>query len=80
MAKPLEKITKTSFLNNYNIVVVLTNKTDIMKCLETFNPKNQAVALGFKKMHTLSTDEKIDLIIKRLDQYDQLFKEHGWIK
>lgn len=94
MATPSDKITKTAFLNNYNIDVVLTSKIDIMKCLETFNSKNQAVMIGTKKQHTLSIedrvsrleegflniDKKLDLIIQRLDRHEQLFREHGWIK
>lgn len=66
MAKPLSKINKTTFLSNYNIVEVSNDINVIMKQLETFNPNKQAVMIGSKKQHTLSVDEKLDLILKRL--------------
>ncbi|MCQ3914804.1 MAG: hypothetical protein MJ201_03415 [Mycoplasmoidaceae bacterium] len=49
MAQPYKKITKSFFLNNYNIVNVLTEKDDVMKYLETYNSKKQAVMFGTRK-------------------------------
>ncbi|XQP55308.1 MAG: hypothetical protein ACOQNV_00865 [Mycoplasmoidaceae bacterium] len=49
MAKPLAKINKTTFLNNYNIVEVSNDIKIIMKSLEAFNPEEQVVAIGIRK-------------------------------
>ncbi|MCQ3915684.1 MAG: hypothetical protein MJ195_03010 [Mycoplasmoidaceae bacterium] len=66
MAKPLSKINKTTFLNNYNIVEISNDIKTIMKLLEGFNSEKQAVMIGIKKQHTLSTDEKFDIIIHEI--------------
>ncbi len=93
MASPSQEITKTEFKENYNVVKILTDKIEIMKQLQSFNSRNQAVAFGVRKQHTLSIDErvsrleekflkideKLDLIMDRLDKYDEMFKQHGWM-
>ncbi|MCQ3914438.1 MAG: hypothetical protein MJ201_01285 [Mycoplasmoidaceae bacterium] len=66
MAKPLQEISKTEFSKNYNVVKVLTDKLEIMEQLKTFKSNNQAVAFGVKKKHSLSIDEKFDLIMSEI--------------
>ncbi|MBQ0045261.1 MAG: hypothetical protein KBS35_00010 [Mycoplasma sp.] len=53
------EITKTQFRDEYNVVKVLTDKTKIMKQLETFNSKNQAVAFGVRKQHKVTLEDVI---------------------
>ncbi len=87
MASPSQEITKTEFKENYNVVKVLTDKIEIMKQLQSFNPKKQAVAFGVRKQpgektpnwfkeYAKSIDEKFDLIMERLDKIENRLDKH----
>ncbi|MBQ0045266.1 MAG: hypothetical protein KBS35_00035 [Mycoplasma sp.] len=81
---------KSDFNKNYNVTKILTDKIEIMKQLETFNSKNQAVAFGIRKKTRVTLEDimrKVDKltiaindIYTRLDKYDEMFRQHGWIK
>ena len=70
MASPSQEVAKTEFKENYNVVKILSDKTAIMKQLQSFNSKNQVVAFGVRKQHHLTIDEKLDLIMDRLDKIE----------
>lgn len=67
MAKPLTNITKTFFINNYNIVEVLNDVPTIMQKLQTLNSNNQVVAFAVKKKHKATLED----VIERLDKIEQ---------
>ncbi|MCQ2748088.1 MAG: hypothetical protein MJ223_02395 [Mycoplasmoidaceae bacterium] len=73
MALPSTSISKTEFRKNYNVVKILTDKIEIMKQLETFNPTNQAVAFAIKKQHGVTLGDVIvalENVVKRLDKIE----------
>ncbi|MCQ2956817.1 MAG: hypothetical protein MJ233_03075 [Mycoplasmoidaceae bacterium] len=81
MAKPYKEITKTDFRNLYNITKILVSKEDVMDFLRKYKDDGtQAVAIGSRKKRVLTINEKLDIIIERLDRHDELFRAHGWIK
>ncbi|MCQ2748282.1 MAG: hypothetical protein MJ223_03570 [Mycoplasmoidaceae bacterium] len=74
MASPSKSISKTEFRENYNVVTILTDKIEIMKQLETFNPANQAVAFAIKKQHGVTLGDVIvalENVVNRLDKIEE---------
>ncbi|XQP55883.1 MAG: hypothetical protein ACOQNY_00590 [Mycoplasmoidaceae bacterium] len=57
MAMPSNEISKTDFRNDYNIVRISNDIREIMKCLETFNAKNQVVVFAKRKQHKVTLED-----------------------
>ena len=85
------EINKTSFMEEYNIIEFLLEKTDVMEFLKTYKEKDHAIAFGVRKHHRDTTpswfkefekrlDARLTAIETRLDRHDQLFRQHGWMK
>lgn len=75
MAKPLQEISKTDFSKNYNVVKVLTTKTDIMNFVKTQykDSKDNAMAFAVRKTHRVTLEDimfEIKGIKTRLDNLE----------
>ncbi|MCQ2956954.1 MAG: hypothetical protein MJ233_03845 [Mycoplasmoidaceae bacterium] len=81
MAKPYFEINKTQFKEQYNLVAILIDKIEIMKQLQTFNPKNQAVAFATKKKSGSNAPEWFLEFAEKQEKFNQMvidqFKAHG---
>lgn len=70
MTTTIKEVLNDSKLQNFECVV-LAKKSDVAP---PHKPRNH------KKSRLDRMEEKLDLILERLDKHDELFRQHGWIK